>query len=330
VGYEEGGDLTTRVYGKLVGEFFEGLGRVVVGAEVFVNGLFKKPDGLIGPYMIVAAKGAEFGPNAAKGDRDLVAVDLSASGIRSLPQEAFYACVQLAAVAFPPELESIGGWCFCCCSALRVADLAVTQLRKLERLAFALTGVVRMSVPTSLREMGVCVFVDAPLKVLDLSACAGIRIEKQEGAQPMELSLPREGFAEAAKAFVAGAALEVLRADVDDVDIIELLPFLGGSAVDKLRFVSPRMGEYEWQRPPQSVLVELTDPAAVSAAAAVTMTAWRPPVPAKWKPFLRVIDLSGITIDLMPTGASFQDFHWLERVVLPARLRVLPENFFFG
>jgi hypothetical protein len=173
------------------------------------------------------------------------------------------------------------------------------------------------------------VFADTRLKVLDLSACAGIRVEGQEGVEPMDLALPHEGFAEAAKAFVTHAVVEVLRADVDDVDIIELLPFLGGSAVDKLRFVSPRMGEYEWQRPPRSLLVELTDPEAVSTAAAVTMTAWRP-VPAKWRPFLRVIDLSGMTVDLMPTGASFEGFHWLERVVLPARLRVLPSHLFCG
>jgi hypothetical protein len=77
------------------------------------------------------------------------------------------------------------------------------------------------------------------------------------------------------------------------------------------------------------VLVELTDPVAVSAAAAVTMTAWRP-VPAEWKQFLRVLDLSGMTLDLLPAGASLRDFFWMERTVLPAGLRVLPKEFFCG
>jgi hypothetical protein len=36
IGYEVGADLVTRVWGKLVGEFFEALGRVVVGAEVLL------------------------------------------------------------------------------------------------------------------------------------------------------------------------------------------------------------------------------------------------------------------------------------------------------
>jgi hypothetical protein len=112
IGYEEGGDFATRVYGKLVGEFFECLGRVVVGAEVMVNGLFKKPTGLVGAYLIVAVEGAEFGPMAAYREGDLIAVDLSASGIRTLPEQAFYKCIQLAAIAFPPEWESIGEQCF--------------------------------------------------------------------------------------------------------------------------------------------------------------------------------------------------------------------------
>jgi hypothetical protein len=51
-------------------------------------------------------------------------------------------------------------------------------------------------------------------------------------------------------------------------------------------------------------------------------------VPAEWKQFLRVLDLSGMTLDLLPAGASFKDFHLLEKAVLPARLRVLPRDFF--
>jgi hypothetical protein len=176
VGHEEGGDFVTRVYGKLVGEFFECLGRVVVGAEVIVNGPFRKPEGLVGSYMIVALEGAEFGRRAAYRERDLVAVDLSATRIRTLPEEVFYKCIQLAAVAFPAELESIGEQCFRACDALRVVDLANTQLRKLAKFAFAWSGLTSASVPRSLREMGRWVFADTPLKVLDLSACAGIQV----------------------------------------------------------------------------------------------------------------------------------------------------------
>jgi hypothetical protein len=84
VGYAEGADLVTRVYGKLVGEFFEALVRVVVGAEVFVKERFKKPKGLVGLYFTVAVDGAEFPAEALSFDEDLRAVDLSAAGIRKL------------------------------------------------------------------------------------------------------------------------------------------------------------------------------------------------------------------------------------------------------
>jgi hypothetical protein len=259
----------------------------------------------------------------------VVAVDLSVSGVRSLPDRAFFRCIQLAAVAFPPELESIGEQCFFCCGALRVVDLAGTQLLVLAKFAFAWSGVARVTVPASLRAMGAYAFCDTLLKVLDLSACAGIRVERQGGAQPMELSLPREGSVQAMKAFVPYAMVEGLGADVDEVEIIEVLPSFDGWAVDKLQVVSPRIGAYEWQRAPQSILVELTDPVVVTAPAAVTMTAWRP-VLQEWKPFLRVLDLSGMTLDLLPAGASVEDFHWLEKAVLPAGLRVLPRDFFYG
>jgi hypothetical protein len=53
-------------------------------------------------------------------------------------------------------------------------------------------------------------------------------------------------------------------------------------------------------------------------------------VPVEWKQFLRVIDLSGMVLDLLPVGASFEDFRCLEKAVLPARLRVLPERFFYA
>jgi hypothetical protein len=145
----------------------------------------------------------------------------------------------------------------------------------------------------------------------------------------MELSLPREGFVEAAKAFIPQTLVEILRADVGETEIIELLPSLGGWAGDKLRFVSPRLRPYKWQRIQQSLLAELTDPVSLTGPAAVKMTRWRQ-VPTEWKPFLRVIDLSGMTLDLLPAGASVKDLLWLEKAVLPTGLRVLPKQFFLG
>jgi hypothetical protein len=89
LGYDVGADVVTRVSGKLAGEFFEALGRVAVGAEVVVDDVFEKPEDVVGPYFIVAVEGAEFDWRSSSHDQDLVAVDLSASGIRALPDVAF-------------------------------------------------------------------------------------------------------------------------------------------------------------------------------------------------------------------------------------------------
>jgi hypothetical protein len=169
--------MVTRVYGKLVGEFIEALYRVVVGAEVLVNDRFKKPDDLVGPYFIVAAAGASFGYRSAERDRDLVAVDLSTSGIRTLSGSVFSGCTRLTAVAFPPELESIGNFCFCGCDALHVIDLGATQVKTLDWSAFSECGVTQLSIPASLRQMGWEVFQSTPLKSLDLSACGDISVD---------------------------------------------------------------------------------------------------------------------------------------------------------
>jgi hypothetical protein len=266
-------DVVTRVYGKLTGEFFEALGRVVVGAEVIVDGPFKKPEGVVGSYLIVAVEGADF-ESKVIGDRDLVAVELSASRIRTLPDFAFNECTQLATVAFPLELEIILHSCFESCGALHVVDLTATQLQTLGPWVFASSGVTRVSVPASLSRMGEEAFAWTPLKVLDLSACEGISIGNNPSRSLVELSLPREGFMAAAKAFLQGSRVEVLRTDDDETELNELVPQLGEWGVDKLRIISPRVGECVWQRTRESVLVELTDPVAVRAVASVKLTSW--------------------------------------------------------
>jgi hypothetical protein len=141
------------------------------------------------------------------------------------------------------------------------------------------------------------------------------------------LSLPREGFAAAAGAFLSGSRVEVFRADVDKADINKLFPHLDGWGFDTLRFVSSRVGEYEWQRPDGPALVELTDPEAVTTSASVKLTAWRG-IPGEWKPFIRFIDLSGLAVEVLPRTASLGELVWFEGVVLPTGLQELPMFFF--
>jgi hypothetical protein len=329
LGYEVGADLVTRVWGKLVGEFFEALGRVVVGAEVLVNGVFEKPEGLVGPYFIVAVAGAEFGARAAQEEQDLVAVDLSASGIRTLPNFVFSGCTRLAAVAFPPELESIGGSCFSRCDGLHVINLGATQVERLGPYALSKCGVTQVLVPASLRQIGHKVFEYTPLRILDLSACDGISVDTPQPSSLVELSLPFDGFAAGAEAFLPGSKVEVLRGDVSEAEINALLPHLDEWGLDRMCVVSPRVEECVWQQARQSAPVEMTDPVAVTTPASVTMTAWRE-LPEEWKPLFRVIDLSGLALELLPRGATLKRLACLEGAVLPTGLRKLPQGFFSG
>jgi hypothetical protein len=195
--------------------------------------------------------------------------------------------------------------------------------------AFSECGVTQVSVSASLRQMGGRVFSHTPLKVLDLSACGGIRVDAHQPNSLVELSLPRQGFAAAAMAFLPGSTIEVVRAGVGEAEIKELLPRLEGWGLSRLRIVSPRVGEYEWRRVEQSMLVELTDPVAVTTPAVVMMTVWRN-LPVESSPFLRVIDLSGWTVEVLPDGATLMELVWLEGAVLPTGLRKLPEGFFRG
>jgi hypothetical protein len=92
-----------------------------------------------------------------------VAIDLWASGSRTRPLSAFRWCTQVAAVAFTPELESIGKWSF----SRQVVDLAATELKTMKHAAFARSSVTRVSIPASLREMRERVFESTPLLSLD-------------------------------------------------------------------------------------------------------------------------------------------------------------------
>jgi hypothetical protein len=142
-----------------------------------------------------------------------------------------------------------------------------------------------------------------------------------------ELSLPRKGFAEVAKAFLPGSRIEVLEGDIDEKEMSEVQAELDGWGIDQLRIVSPRLPPYEWRGARQmAVPVSLTDPVALSRAAAVTMTTWRTIPEDEWR-FCRSLDLSGLKIESLPVGATLREMVWLERVVLPAELRVLSTDF---
>jgi hypothetical protein len=277
--------------------------------------------------LIVAVEGAEFGSWAVEGDRDLVAVDLSRSGIKELPAFAFNRCVRLSAVAFPSGLVKVGWSCFECCDALQVVDLAGTQLREVGGEAFWHCGITRVSVPASLSKMASSAFCSTPLQVLDLSACACIDTSHCDDTALKELWLPREGFAAAAQALLPGSRIQILHANVGEGEVNELLQRLDVWGVDKLRIVSPRLRPYEWLGVPRQLPVRMKDPVKLSEASAVTMTTWRK-IPETEVIFVRELDLSGLAIEL-PQEMAFFGFRWLERVILPAGLRTLPRFCFY-
>jgi hypothetical protein len=258
----------------LVSEFVEPLGRVVFGAELVVSAKFKKPETLVGPYFIVAIEGAEFPVDACRGDSDLVAVDLSNSRLRELPCGAFQYCGCLAAVAFSAELVMIEELCFQCCIALEFVDLAVTTVGVIDYAAFRKSGLARMSLPASLRRLAISAFTDTPLVALDMRASAKITVfgSANRGLEVTELGLPREGFAALAETLLPGSPIEVLYAEVDMDDIEQLVPRLDEWAIDRLRVVSPRLGEsFEWVRISQPRNVVVSDPATLMAPSAVTL-----------------------------------------------------------
>jgi hypothetical protein len=311
----------------LVSEFVEPLGRVVFGAEFVVSERFKKSETLAGPYFVVAVEGAEFPAEACRWDSDLVAVDLSNSRQRKLPCGAFQCCDRLAAAAFSTELVSIGTGCFQCCTALESVGLAATAVEEIGFEAFGASGLVRVSLPASLRELDGWAFESTPLAALDLRMSGGVIIRDSPGCglDVTELGLPREGFAALAARLLPGSPIEVLHAGVDLADIEQLVPRLDEWAIDRLRVVSPRLEEpFEWVGISQSRSVVVSDPAVITVPSAVTLTVWRS-FPKDQLCFVRSLDLS--TLSELPVSETLAGSFFIESVILPARLRVLPRCF---
>jgi hypothetical protein len=330
VGYEAGGDFGTRASARLFSEFVEPLGRVVVGAELLVSGVFKKPETLVGPYFIVAVEGATFRRSACKRDSDLVAVDLSNSFLRELPDDAFEHCDRLAAMAFPAELVKIGWRCFGSCTALGTMDLAATCVEVISPLAFSGSALVRASFPASLRGLDLLAFRGTPLSALDLRASASITITSLYNTklEVTELGLPQAGFAALAATTLPGSRVEIIYADVDAADVEQLFSRLDEWAIDRLRVISPRLERpVEWVRSSPSRSVAVRDPDVLTAPSAVTLTVWRL-IPECLLHFVRSIDLS--VLGELPDGEGLSGSLFLESVVLPARLRIIPERFLEG
>jgi hypothetical protein len=105
---------------------------------------------------------------------NLVAVDLSTSGISSLPRDLFRGCAALTAVVFPSQLVEICMRCFYCCAALIEVDLSNTQVTDLVGYSFCGSGAARVSLPATLNRFDATAFGSTPLRVLDLRVCAGV------------------------------------------------------------------------------------------------------------------------------------------------------------
>jgi hypothetical protein len=210
---------------------------------------------------------------------------------------------------------------------LTTVDLASTAAKEIERWAFARGGLVQVSLPASLRELDLSTFGSAPLAALDLSVSADVTVRCDTlgpGLEVTELRLPQKGFAELAAALLPDSRVEVLYADVNRADIEELLPRLNEWAIDRLRVVSPRLAEpFEWVGNPRSRSVALSDPALLD----VTLTTWGH-VPRDQLRFVRSIDLSAF--GELPAHETLSRLSFLESVILPVRIRVVPRGFLRG
>jgi hypothetical protein len=171
---------------------------------------------------------------------NLVAVDFSRSGIASLPRDLLYECLAFAPVRLPSELVSIGNECFFSCHSLRDVDLSGMSVMTLALGGHRASGVIRLSLPATLRVFECFAVVGTPLKTLDLSLCAGVTASETEKGrvgentfEVRELRLPCEHFVQFAEALLPGSRVEALCADIDADEAEELLGRLSDWGIER-------------------------------------------------------------------------------------------------
>jgi hypothetical protein len=144
-----------------------------------------------------------------------------------------------------------------------------------------------------------------------------------------ELRLPREGFIGLAEVLLPGSQVEVLYADIDETELGRLVARLPEWGFDELRIVSSRFqAPIDWRAPPMQRAAVMTDPLAITVRAAVAMTNWRH-FDDGGRFLLCSLDLSALRLTEFPPGATLRGSPFLESVVLPPGLRVLPTQFLF-
>ena len=160
-------------------------------------------------------------------------------------REVFTGCGALAAVSFPRKLRRIEFDCFGHCDALAELDLSGTKLAKLSYGAFSGAGILRVSLPATLKEFSREVFEATKLEVLDLSACRRavayvLDVVDRPAFEVRQLKLHRERFGDLARVLLPGSRVEVLYADIDVDEAASQLGDLDLWGIDKLVVVSPR------------------------------------------------------------------------------------------
>jgi hypothetical protein len=330
IGYEPGADFGTRVYAKLLSEFLSPLGRIVTGARVVVDGPFARPE-LAGNWFLIGQPGISFDLCACSGDMSLVAVDLSASVVTSLPFCTFEDCGALAAVSFPNGLVEIDWECFGGCVSLVEVDLSNTGLTLFCDGCFRGSGLCQLSLPIALSLFDPWALQATPMRTLDLSICAELRVSPWHGRSRLEvreLRLPRCFPARSVPMLLPGSRVEVVQADIEASEAEPFARNLEKWGIDRLRFISPRLERpIEWRAASKPRPESITDPVELMAPSAVFVTSWRG---FAWRErnFLRSIDMSTLPVEEFPKGGRLCRCSFLERAIVPIRLRVLPHDFF--
>jgi hypothetical protein len=232
-------------------------------------------------------------------------------------------------VSFPDELEEIGEYCFLDCASLVEVDLSNTCLEEVEEASFWKSGVIRLSLPATLKWFCNSALVATPLKMLDLTMCAGLTAaDTYYRLEVKELLLPRRHFAELTRELLPGSRVEVLYADICIDEAKRLVRKLDTWGIDRLRIVSRRLGApLEWRGVARPRLESVTNPGELIAPSAVFITAWRTFGHGELG-FLRSIDMSTLPLAEFPDGATLSNCSRLESAILPTGLKVLPVCFF--